>query len=113
MSNPIDVGEGENAVQITKTEDGIHFRIMIDGSYLFCVVPGCEWFTAWEKLKNVRNGDVHQWSYVDEGHKSMVLIESFIEIVKNVHQVQITCNVVPLRYSKVFKDIKTLSESKS
>lgn len=107
------LGEGEAAVQVTKVSDGIQFRKQIGDMTFFCKVPGHEWFEAWKQLKDVRNGDVQQWSYIDEVNKTMLVIETCIEIVKNVHQIQFIPNIVPIRHSKSFQNMKKISEAKS
>lgn len=83
------------------------------GNVLQCVVPAHEWFTAWDKLKEIKmESDIHQWSFIDETHKSMVLLESFVEFEKNVHQVKFTCRLVKLLHTKAFRDMKAFSENR-
>jgi hypothetical protein len=111
------LGADEAQVTITNNGDsGIVFQgaaDTVEGTYLQCVVPAHEWFAAWDKLKNIKmESDIHQWSFIDESRKSMVLCESFVEFEKNTHQVKFTCRVVKLLHTKAFKDMKTFSENR-
>lgn len=110
------LGADHEQVIITNNDSlGIIFQIQSDsdGNVVQCIVPAHEWFSAWDKLKQIKmESDIVQWSFIDETNKSMVLCESFVEFEKNVHQVKFTCRVVKLLHTKAFKDIRTFSENK-
>jgi hypothetical protein len=108
------IGKDEEQVTITNNgSDGIIFQGSIDADAIQCLVPAHEWFSAWDKLKNIKmESDIHQWSFIDEAHHSMVLCESFVEFEKNVHQVKFTCRLVKLMHTKAFKDMKAFSENR-
>ena len=109
------LGDNNEVTYIENSESGIQFRGPINeqGNHIYCVIPAHDWYSAWDKLKQIKTeSDIVQWSYIDKKNETMLLCESFVAFEKNTHQIKFTCKVVQLLHAKSFKDIKEFSENK-